>query len=136
MQPACKAGGQKTHLNDTRSIPESRLEQHIGIGKESLLETDNDKLAALEAIAKQLADMLRVLQIECGVDFVENVHGRGFELEERHDEGKGDERATRSVSRQFQVSRESRGSDGACEVRAGEGGETGGKRQVHIGGLA
>jgi hypothetical protein len=37
-----------------------------------------------------------VREIEGGVDFVEDVHGCGFELEEGHDEGEGDEGALAS----------------------------------------
>lgn len=50
-------------------------------------------MRALESRLDEPPDVLRVREIERRVDFVEDVHGCGFELEERHDEGEGDEGA-------------------------------------------
>lgn len=40
---------------------------------------------------------MRVRKVERGVDLVEYVHGRRLELEQRHDEGEGDEGAGTKV---------------------------------------
>lgn len=75
-----------THLDNRRAVPEPSLEQDVGIGEQALFERDDDKLTAFESVLEQLTDMLRVLQIQCCVDLIENVHWGRLELEKRHDE--------------------------------------------------
>lgn len=50
--------------------------------------------------------MLRVREIERRVDLVEDVHGRGLELQERHDQGERDERSALGVGMSAKRSRE------------------------------
>lgn len=81
-----------THLDDTCPISELGPEQYIRIVEQPILQTDDDELRALEPILEQLADMLRMRKIQSRIDLVQNVHRRGLELEERHDERQSDER--------------------------------------------
>lgn len=80
----------RERLHHARSLAESRPEDAVGVLEHAVLETDDDELRALEPGLDQTANVLRVRQVERRVDFVENVHGRGLELEESHDEGEGD----------------------------------------------
>ena len=80
----------RQRLNNTRAIHKPGPEDPIRIRKHAVLETDDDELAAAEARADQAADVLRVRQVEGGVDFVQDVHGCGGVLQEGEDEGKGD----------------------------------------------
>lgn len=80
-------------LHHTRAIHKSRAENAIRIGKHAVLQTDDDKLAPLEARANQPADVLRVREIERRVHFVQDVHGGWRVLEKGEDEGEGDEGA-------------------------------------------
>lgn len=73
------------------------LEKNVSVGEEALLERDDDELGALEAVAEELADVLRVAQVESRINLVQDVHRRGLELEERHDEGEGDKGPGRSL---------------------------------------
>lgn len=70
-----------THLNNTCPIPEPSFEQHVGIGKQTFFQRNHDELTAFEPISEQLTDMLRMLQVESGVDLVEDVHWCRFELQ-------------------------------------------------------
>ena len=79
-------------LNDRGTIAEAGAEEDVGVREETFLEGNDDELRALEAVAEQLPDVLRVREVERRVDFVEDVHWRGLELEERHDERKCNER--------------------------------------------
>lgn len=67
-------------------------EEHVSIRKETLLETDDDKLATLEPVAEELPDVLGVRQVECGVNLVEDVHRRRLKLQEGHNERERNER--------------------------------------------
>lgn len=67
------------------------FKKNVGVGEESLLETDDDELRPFESVSEELTNVLSVRQIQSGVDLVEDVHGSGLELKERHDEGEGDE---------------------------------------------
>lgn len=83
----------RERLHHTRAIHEPRPENPVGVREHAVFQTDDDKLAAAEARADQSADVLRVRQVERGVDFVEDVHGCGRVLQEGEDEGEGDEGA-------------------------------------------
>jgi hypothetical protein len=82
-------------LDDARPVAEARLEEHVRVREQALLEADDDELAALEARAEELPDVLRVREVERGVDLVEDVHRRGLELQERQDQRQRDERPAR-----------------------------------------
>jgi hypothetical protein len=69
------------------------LEEDVGVGEEAFLKRDDDELAALEAVPEELADVLRVREIQRGVDLVEDVHRRRLKLQERHDERERNERS-------------------------------------------
>jgi hypothetical protein len=77
--------------NHTGPLAEPRPENAVGILKHAILQTDHDELAALEPRLDDAADVLRVREIQRRVHFVEDVHGRGFELQECQDQGEGDE---------------------------------------------
>lgn len=79
-------------LDDGSSVSEARPEEHVRVREEALLERDDDELRALEARSEQLPDVLRVRQVEGGVNLVQNVHRRGLELQQGHDEGERDKR--------------------------------------------
>lgn len=78
-------------LNHARPIAEPCPEEHVRIRKQPFLEGDDDELRTAEARAEERADVLRVREVERGVNFVEDVDGCGLELEEGEDEGEGDE---------------------------------------------
>lgn len=78
-------------LDDGRAVAEAGTEEHVGVREQPLLERDDDELRALEAGAEELADVLRVREVERGVDLVQDVHRRGLELQEGHDERERDE---------------------------------------------
>jgi len=84
-------GGGGTYFNNACTVSELSPEQHVGIIKQAVLQTDHNKLRILEPILEQLPDMLGMGEIESGIDFVQNVHWSGFELEQGHNQGEGDE---------------------------------------------
>ena len=86
-------GGPVPYFNNARTVSELCSEQHIGIIKQPVLQTDHNELRILEPILEQLPDMLGMGEIERGVDFVQNVHWSRFELEQRHNQREGDERS-------------------------------------------
>jgi hypothetical protein len=47
---------------------------------------DSNELAALEVGTGELADLLRVQEVEGRINFVQNIHWGRLELEEGHDE--------------------------------------------------
>lgn len=85
--------GRGTYFNNACTVSELSPEQHIGIIEQAVLQTDYNELRILEPVLEQLANMLGMRKIESGVDFVQNVHWCRFELEQRHDQRKGDERS-------------------------------------------
>ena len=80
----------RERLDNTRAVHEPRPENAVRVREHAILQTDDDELAAAEARADQAADVLRVREVERGVDFVEDVHWRGGVLEEGEDEGAGE----------------------------------------------
>ena len=68
------------------AVAETRAEENVGVGEETLLERDDYELCAAEACAEERADVLRVGQVERGVDLVEYVHRRWLELQQCHDQ--------------------------------------------------
>lgn len=72
----------RKRLNNTRAIHEPRPKYAIRIRKHSIFQTDNDKLTAFEPRPDQAANILRMREIECCVDFVQDIHWRRRVLEE------------------------------------------------------
>lgn len=62
------------------------LEKDVRVREEALLETHDDELTALETIPEELANVLRVGQVERRVDLVEDIHRCRLELQEGHDQ--------------------------------------------------
>lgn len=73
-------------LNHTGTFTKPRLENAVGILEHAILERHNNELRSLESGLDQATDILRVRQVESGVDLVENVHWRWLELQKRHDQ--------------------------------------------------
>jgi hypothetical protein len=80
-------------LHHTSTLREPCPENPIRVHEHAILQTDNNKLTTLKPGLDEATDVLGVGKIEGGVDFVEDIHGRWFELQEGHDEGEGDEGA-------------------------------------------
>mmetsp|Transcript_1380 Transcript_1380/g.3744 ORF Transcript_1380/g.3744 Transcript_1380/m.3744 type:complete len:772 (+) Transcript_1380:457-2772(+) len=53
----------------------------------ALLEGDYDELRVGEVRADHMADVLRVAQVQCGVDLIQNVHRRRLEEQQGEDQG-------------------------------------------------
>jgi hypothetical protein len=83
-------------LHHTSTLRKPRPENPIRVHEHAILQTDNNKLAALKSGLDKATDVLGVRKIEGGVDFVEDVHGCGLELQESHDEREGDKGALTS----------------------------------------
>src|SRR5690348_15210748 len=79
--------GGRQRLDHTGAFAEAGAEDAVGILEHAVLETNDNELGALEARLDEAADVLRMRQVECCVDLVQNVHGRRLELQEGHDEG-------------------------------------------------
>ena len=79
-------------LDDASAVAEASTKEDIGVSEEALLEGDDDKLCAAETGAEERADMLRVREVERGVDLVEDVHRRRLELQQRHDQRERNQR--------------------------------------------
>ena len=88
----------RQRLDYRGTLLEPGSENPVCILEHAILQTDNDELTALESSLDQPTNILRMRQIERGIDFVEDVHRRWLELEERHDQGEGDERSGRILS--------------------------------------
>jgi hypothetical protein len=84
-QNSLEIGGRE-RLHHTCALAEARLEDAVGVLEHAVLQTDHDKLRALEARLDQATNVLCMRQVQRGVDLVENVHGRRLELQECHDE--------------------------------------------------
>jgi len=83
-------------LHHTRAFGEPCPENSIRILEHAIFQTYHDELTALESRLDKPTDVLGVGEIEGSIDFIEDVHGGGFELEQCHDEGEGDEGALAS----------------------------------------
>ncbi len=79
-------------LDHASAVAEAGTEEDVCISKEALLQRDDDELCAAEAGAEESADVLGMREVERGVDLVEDVHRRGLELQQRHDQRERDER--------------------------------------------
>ena len=77
-------------MHHAGALAEPGAKDPIRILEHAVLETDYDELAALEATLDQATNVLWVREVERRVDFIENVHGRRLELQQREDKGKGD----------------------------------------------
>jgi len=76
----------RSSFNDASAIAESRPEKDVRVRKESLFERDDDELRPAEPCAEERANVLRVREVECCVDLVQDVHRRRLELKQRHDQ--------------------------------------------------
>ncbi len=65
----------------TRALAEPGPEDSIRILEHAIFQTHNNELTALEPCLDQSADILRMREVQCGIDLVENVHRGGLELE-------------------------------------------------------
>jgi hypothetical protein len=81
----------RSALDDARAVAEARAEQDVRVREKALFERDGDELRATEASAEERADVLRVREVKCRVDLVEDVHRRRLELQQRHDQRERDE---------------------------------------------
>lgn len=79
-------------MNDTGTLAEASAENAVGILEHAILERDDDELGSLESGLDESTDVLCVGQIQGSIDLVKNVHGRGLELQEGHDQGQGNQR--------------------------------------------
>ena len=57
-------------------LVEGYLEKHVGILEESLLQTHDNELAALEEAANHQADVLGVTQVKSRIDLIQDVDWR------------------------------------------------------------
>lgn len=71
-------------LNNTGALAESCTEDAVGVLEHAVLQGHHNELRALEASLNQSTNVLGMRQIERGVDLIENVHWRRFELQESH----------------------------------------------------
>ncbi len=69
-----------------RAVDKLGLEDHIGVLPHALLQRHNDKLRKFKVRSQHLADVLRVGEVQRCVDFVQNVHGRRLEEQQRQNE--------------------------------------------------
>ena len=76
----------RSSFDDASAITESRAEKHIRVRKQTLFQRDNDELCPAEPCSEERADVLRVREVQCCVDLVQDVHWRGLELKQRHDQ--------------------------------------------------
>ena len=82
--------GWSQSLHDTCSLTESCPEDTVRVLEHAVLQRDNDELGSLKPGLDQTTDVLCVRQVQSSVHFVENVHRRGFELQESHDQRQSD----------------------------------------------
>ena len=82
-------------LNNTSAIHEPRPEYPVRILEHAILERHHDELRSMEPRLDQPTDILRVREVQGGVDLVQNVHGCRLELQEGEDEGEGDQGSSR-----------------------------------------
>lgn len=67
-------------MDDTRSFTEPCPEDPVRVLEHTILKRDDDELRSLEPGLDQTTDVLRVRQVKCSINFVQNVHRCGFEL--------------------------------------------------------
>ena len=81
----------RSTFDDAGPVAKPHAEEDVGVGEEALFERDDDELCTVEAGVEERANVLSVGQVECGVDLVEDVHQRRFELHQYHDQRQCDE---------------------------------------------
>lgn len=84
LPPALVLGG-SAHRG--HPVHELRPEEHVGVIEHAVLEADHDELRVLEVVLEHLSDVLRVGEVEGGVNLVQDVEGRRLEEEQGEDEG-------------------------------------------------
>lgn len=85
-------------MDDTRSFTEPGPEDPVRVLEHTILKRDDDELRSFEPGLDQTTDVLRVRQVKRSIDFVQNVHRSGFELQESHDQREGDQRSSHPLS--------------------------------------
>lgn len=80
----------RQRLHHTCALAEPRPKDAVRVLEHAVLERHDNELRPFEPRLDQAANVLRVRQVQRGVDLVQDVHGRRLELEEGHDEGEGD----------------------------------------------
>ena len=72
--------------NSGQTIDKSRPENHIRVVEHAFLQTDHYELAVGEVGAKHESDVLCVREVQGRVHFVQDVHGRWLEQQQRQDQ--------------------------------------------------
>ncbi len=71
---------------DSRSaLFELNLVKHVRILEQALFQADNQELRLGEVFADHLPNILRVTQVQCRIDLIQNVQGRRLILQKRKD---------------------------------------------------
>ena len=81
------------HLYQTRPLLKPGAKDPIRVLKHAVLQTHHNKLTTLEPSLDQPTNILRMAQIQRRIDLIQDIHGRGFELQESEDQGESDEGA-------------------------------------------
>lgn len=79
------------HTNDTGPLGEPRPKHTIRILEHPILQTNHHELTPLEPRLDQAPNVLRMRQIQRSINLVEDIHRSGLELQQREDEGEGDQ---------------------------------------------
>ncbi|EYE97566.1 uncharacterized protein EURHEDRAFT_299314 [Aspergillus ruber CBS 135680] len=85
-------------LDNTRSFTEPRPEDPVRVLEHAILQGNDDELRSLETGLDQTTDVLCVRQIKRSIDFIQNVHRCGFELQQSHDQREGDQGPSDSLA--------------------------------------
>lgn len=71
---------------DSRSaLFELNLVKHVRILEQALFQADDQELRLGEVLADHLPNILRVTQVQCRIDLIQNVQGRRLILQKRKD---------------------------------------------------
>ena len=73
-------------FDDAGPVAEPHAEENVDVREEAVFQREDDELCAAKACAEERADLVRVGQVERGVDLVEDVHRRRVELQQCHDQ--------------------------------------------------
>mmetsp|Transcript_761 Transcript_761/g.2465 ORF Transcript_761/g.2465 Transcript_761/m.2465 type:complete len:274 (+) Transcript_761:1157-1978(+) len=85
-----RAGHRASH--GANAIHKLGPEEDVGVVEHPLLERHDDELRVGEVALEHRADVLRVGQVQRGIDLVQDVHGCRFEEKHGQHEGEGNER--------------------------------------------
>lgn len=73
--------GGSQRLYDARAFAEPGSEDSVGILEHAVFQTDDNELRALEPSLDQTPYILRVREVQSGVNLIQDVHRCRFELE-------------------------------------------------------